>query len=116
MIENRKFIRLRAPLPVEYSLIKKHKKQRAFSSCIKNISIGGLSLIVKEPVRVGELIRIQIQVPYLEDAVCVVGDVVWASATKDKHNPAREAGVRFQNVDPSDLNKILDYVYSVAIG
>jgi len=115
MIENRKFIRLRAPLPVEYRLIKKHKRQKSFLSQIRNISIGGLSLVVKEPVREGDLLQIQIQIPHLEEPVRVTGDVIWFVAARDREG-RHEAGVRFQDVKPLELNKILDYVYSVAIG
>ena len=116
MIENRKFIRLRAPLPVEYRLIKKHKRQKSFVSKITNICIGGLRLAVKEPVRHGDLMQIDIQVPQWVEPVRVVADVVWHSASGDRENPAREAGVRFRDVNPVELNKILDYVYSAAIG
>ena len=114
MKENRKFIRLRVPLPVEYSLIKKHKRQKAFRTTMQNISVGGLSLQVKEPVRNGDLLRIEIQVPDWEEPIRVVGDVIWhGGATKEEHP---QAGIRFREVNPVELNKILDYVYSVAIG
>ena len=116
MTENRKFIRLRAPLPVEYRLLDKHKKQKKFSSFMKNISVAGLSLVIKEPVRTGDLMRVQIDVPCLEEPVYVVGDVIWHSILKRNEEAAHEAGIRFQEVDPSELNKILDYVYTVAIG
>ena len=116
MVENRKFIRLRAPLPVEYRSMSKHKKQKKFSSLMKNISVGGLSLVVKEPVRAGDLIQVRIDVPHLEEPVSVVGDVVWHFSAKREQGPVHEAGIRFQEVNPSELNKILDYVYTVAIG
>ena len=116
MIENRKFIRLKSPLPAEYRLIKKHKRQKTLVSSIKNISVGGLSLILKEELRQGDLIQIDIEVPHWVEPVRVVGDVIWYSVSRDKERPAHEAGVRFREVNPVELHKILDYVYSVAIG
>jgi c-di-GMP-binding flagellar brake protein YcgR len=117
MIENRKFIRLRAPLPVEYRLIKKHKRQKSMTSMIHNISVGGLSLALKESARQGDIIEVSIGVPHLEDPVLVVGDVIWHRLAKDKDQHVfHQAGLRFRDVDPIDLHKILDYVYSVAIG
>ena len=117
MIENRKFIRLKAPLPAEYCLIKKHKRQKTHATCVKNISVGGLSLVIKESVRQGDLMQIQIRVPLLQEPVRVTGDVVWHSAHHRDHSDAvLEAGVRFRDVNPAELNKILDYLYSVAIG
>ena len=116
MKESRKFIRLRAPLAVEYSLIKKGKRQKMQRSSMKNISIGGLSLLLKEEVRHGDLMRVEIQIPQWVDPIRVTGDVVWHNVSGERHNRVHEAGVRFQEVNPVELNKILDYVYSVAIG
>ena len=116
MIENRKFIRLKVMIPVEYRILKKHKRQKTFSSFMKNISVGGLSIIAKEPLRERDLVQLEIHAPHLEDSVRVLGDVTWFSRSGDKNNPLHEAGIRFQEVDPGELNKILDYVYSVAIG
>ena len=116
MIESRKFIRLRAPLPVEYSLIKKHTRQKAHTSSMMNICVGGLSLLVKEEVRQGDLMKIEIQVPQWVEPVKVIGDVIWCSPAKDKQGSQMEAGVRFREINPVELHKILDYVYSVAIG
>ena len=117
MIESRKFIRLKAPLAIEYTMIKKHKRQKKMISSMLNICVGGLSLEVREVVRQGDLMKIQIQVPHWVEPVRVVGDVIWCSpASGNKENPAHEAGVRFRDINPVELHKILDYVYSVAIG
>ena len=116
MVENRKFIRLRAPLPVEYRLIKKHKRQKTFTSVIKNISVGGLRLVLKEEARHGDLMEVRIRVPYLQEPVLLLGDVVWSVGSKNKDNVICEAGIRFQDANPLELNKILDFVYSAAIG
>lgn len=116
MKENRKFIRLRVPLPVEYSLIKKQKRVKPVRTTMQNISVGGLSLQVKEAVRNGELMKIEIQVPDWQEPIRVVGDVIWHGTGGPKDEPQHFAGVRFREVNPVELNKILDYVYSVAIG
>ena len=116
MVENRKFIRLKAPLPAEYRMIKKHKRQKTHSTFIKNISIGGLSLILVEEARHGDLMQIHIRVPYLQDPVAVTGDVIWHSASRGNENTIHEAGVQFRDVNPVELHKVLDYIYSVAIG
>ena len=82
-----------------------------------NICVGGLSLVVKESVRHGDLMQIKIQVPHWREPIQVAGDVIWCSLSpKNKENLAYEAGIRFRGVSPTELHKILDYVYSVAIG
>ena len=116
MIEQRKFVRLNAPIGICYSPVKKHKRLRRHLTFINNISGAGVSLIAKEDLRVGDLIKLEIQIPHLEDTIDAVGEVVWFSFSKDRERQTREAGVRFRDISAADLNQILEYVYSIGIG
>ncbi len=116
MIENRKFIRLKAPLPIEYRLLKKNANKKLITSQMRDISVGGLSLVVLEPMRMGELIEVVIQAPHLEHPLKVIGDAMWCETLSGEKAGAYLVGVRFQEVNADHLNQILDYVYTVAIG
>ncbi len=116
MIENRKFIRLQAPIGVVYKVSKKHKRQRAQLSHVKDMSGGGIKILAKEDLRHGDLLEIQIQIPHLEEAIHAMGEVVWFSHTKGRDREFREAGVRFRDIAPEDLHKILEYVHEIGIG
>ena len=120
MKENRKFIRLQAPIEVIYKLIKKNKRQKSSNSLVKNISGGGIKIMANEELRNGDLLDLQIQVPHLEESIHAVGEVAWFkhSRVKDRERDReiKEAGVRFRDIDPKDLHRILEYVHTIGIG
>ena len=116
MKENRKYIRLQAPIGIIYTLIKKHKKPRATRSLVKDISGGGLRIMAKEELRSGELLEMEIQIPHLEDSIRAIGEVVWFFYWKEKDRETREAGVRFRDIEPKDLHRILEFVHTIGIG
>ena len=108
MIERRKFIRLKAPIGVAYKLIPEAKAEKMRLSLVRDISGGGVRIMAKEPLRVGDLLELEIQIPHLEDAIRAVGEVVWFEK--------KEAGVRFRDIEPADLHHILEYVHTIGIG
>ena len=116
MRENRKFIRLQAPIGVVYKLIKKNKRQKLSNSLVKNISGGGIKIMAKDDLRNGDLLDLQIQVPHLEESIHAVGEVAWFEYSKVKDRDIKEAGVRFRDIDPKDLHRILEYVHTIGIG
>ena len=114
MLEKRKFIRLKAPLGVVFRVIRKNKRQRTHASFIKDISGEGVCLSCREPLRHGDLLDMEIQIPHLKDPVRAVGEVVWSGLRPERD--LHEAGVRFRDVEPKTLSRILEYVYAIAIG
>ena len=116
MKENRKYIRLQAPIGISYTSIKKHKKPGATRSLVKDISGGGLRIMAKEELMSGELLEMEIQIPHLQDSIHAIGEVVWYFSWKEKERETREAGVRFRDIEPEDLHRILEYVHTVGIG
>lgn len=116
MLEKRKFIRLGAAIGVSYKVIKTHKRQKEALSLVKDIGGGGIRVIAKEDLRHGDLVDLKIQVPHLSEPLEAIGEVVWFSKAKDGDHEHREAGVRFRDIHPNDLHKILEYVHTIGIG
>lgn len=116
MVEQRKFVRLHAPLGVHYRIIQKNKKTREVSSWLKNISGGGVRIVTQHPLKTGELLHLKIQIPHLEEPTEAVGEVVWVNSNGKDGQQIHEAGIRFCDVDPAELNKILEYVHAIGIG
>lgn len=114
MLEKRKYIRLGTAIGVTYKLIKTHKRMKQTPSLVKDIGGGGIRLVVKEDLRVGDLIGLEIQIPHLKEPIDAVGEVVWFSAGKDHEH--REAGAKFRDIEQKDLHKIFEYVHSIGIG
>lgn len=116
MVEKRKYIRLIAPIGVTYQLLRKNRRQGTHKSLIRDLSGGGLSLVVYEEMRAGDLLELEIQVPHLEEPVPAVGEVVWYVHSKGMDREVREAGLRFRDIQAGELHHILEYVHAVGIG
>ena len=97
-----------------YRVIRKNKRHKPQTSFIRDISGAGARLLCKEELRHGDLIRMEIQIPHLEETVDAIGEVVWSSPRPE--HQSYEIGVRFRDVEPKALNSILEYVYTIAIG
>ncbi len=116
MKENRKFIRLRAPIGVVYRLLKRQKRAKQIPTLLKDISGGGVRIMVKEELKVGDLLDLEIQIPHLEIPVHAIGEVVWYNNLRDDDREHGESGVRFRDIEPEELHSILEYVHAVGIG
>ncbi len=115
MRENRKFIRLKAPIGVVYKLCK-GKNRKETLSFIRDISGGGLRMLVKEDLREGDLLDIQLQIPHLEEPIQAIGEVIWFASSEERDGRSREAGVRFRDIPPGGLHQVLEYVHTIGIG
>ncbi len=116
MIERRKFIRLQAPIGVGYKVLKKSRRVKQAPSLIRNIGGGGICIIAKEDLRSGDLLDLHIQIPHLKETIHAVGEVVWFAHFRERDRDLREAGVRFRDIEPKDLHKILEFVHTIGIG
>ena len=113
MRERRKYVRLRAPIGVAYKIVKGPKTRS--KSTLRDISGGGLMLVANENLRAGDLLDLEIHIPLSGEPIQAVGEVVWFTAG-DGRDRQREAGVKFRDIDPQELHRILEYVHTVAIG
>ena len=119
MIEKRKYIRLHSSIGIVYDVIKnirKYRRNKTTLSLVKNLSGGGVRLQVKDDLRSGDLLDIEVQIPHLEESVHAIGEVVWFSHSKSKDHESKEAGIRFRDIDAKDLHRILEFVHTVGIG
>lgn len=116
MIERRKFIRLQAPIGVVYKVLKKSRRPKPAPSLIRNIGGGGVCIIAKEDMRSGDLLDMQIQIPHLKETIHAVGEIVWFDHFRERDREIREAGVRFRDIEPKDLHRILEFVHTIGIG
>ena len=115
MKQNRKFIRLAAPIGISYRLARL-KRRKPSLSLIKDISGGGIRFIPKEDLREGDFIELEISIPHLKDPIEAIGEVMWFSKNKEHDRELREAGVRFRDIDAKDLHQVLEYVHTIGIG
>lgn len=114
MKEKRKFIRLKTPIGLKYRRVSKLRRHKPALSIVKDLSGAGVRFNVKEEMRHGDLVEVDIMIPHLSEPVRAIGEVVWFSRTESKSGS--EAAIRFRDIEPADLNHILEYVYMIGIG
>jgi len=114
--EYRKYVRLNAPIGIVYGSAHKKKLEERVHSFVRNISGGGLCFVAKEELRCGDLLELELEIPYLTESICTFGEVVWISRSASKEGSTYDAGVCFRDLKAKDLHAILEYVHSVGIG
>ena len=103
MIENRKSDRLKVPLQVEYRFSVKQKTlvERIFA---KDISGGGLGLVLKKPLALGTKLKTLLYFPNDQKAIELVSRVAWC---KPKGNHSYAVGVKHINIKPKDKERFI---------
>ncbi len=110
--ERRKVPRLNLAVDVNYSLLQKAPSFKAEVQS-KNISAGGICLIVYEKVEIGDRLALVINLPDGERPIQVKGTVRWIGEfilSADNKN-SWDAGVEFIGINDEDREKLSRYVF-----
>ncbi len=105
----RQFLRIQAPWPLKYQLSTEADNPRV--TLAKDVSAGGLGVVVQERIPVGSQIQVEIHVPPLSRTLSAEGQVVRTGAQGDSF----ELGVRFVQMNPEDrqaLDEAIEKFYS----
>ena len=113
-IERRRFPRLITSADVEYTILEKKPLQEK-DTVSKNISAGGICLIVYEKIEPGSILDLKIRLEDINYVALVKGRVVWNSYfTFDADKKARyDLGIEFIEINESDRQKISKYVLNL---
>ncbi|MBU1122465.1 MAG: PilZ domain-containing protein [Candidatus Omnitrophota bacterium] len=115
MDERRKFIRLNANVVVQWKKVDKENAAIGDTAVSKNVSVGGISLILyDEKLEIGDIINLEIQLPQ-EENVFAKGKVVWINEFEimGQVNKKRyDVGVEFVDIKELDSNRIKKYVFT----
>jgi len=104
--ERRQYARLNASVEVAYTVIGKPGEIKVFS---KNISAGGLCIIMDKQMLVDTPLQLEIKIPDLKDPIAALARVVWQRTTKDSAGTL-ETGVEFTGISDFDRFNIKRYV------
>lgn len=108
--ERRRFKRLKSTLEVKYEISNNTKPFKKITS--RDISQGGLGLVIYEKLREGTPLRIWVNLPENKEAMFLLGDIVWLREIS-KENIGRRvfsAGVKFTAVDTATQVKLFDFI------
>ena len=113
-VERRRFPRLITSADVEYTILEKKALQEK-DTVSKNISAGGICLIVYEKIELGSLLDLKIRLEDINYVALVKGRVVWSSYfTFDADKKARyDLGIEFIEINESDRQKISKYILNL---
>ena len=114
--ERRRFPRLNATVDIECSVIGKEKDPSIKDkNQVRNISAGGLCLIVYEKVEVGDILSLTVKLPVDDCTIQIKGKIVWIEEfvlTGDKRN-RWDVGVEFAEISEDDRKKISGCVFAL---
>ena len=110
--ERRKFPRLNLAVDIEYSLLQKEQSLKV-EVLSKNISSGGICLIVYEKVKIGDSLALVINLPEGESPIQVKGIVKWIGGfiLSVDNKSSWDVGVEFIGINEADREKLTRYVF-----
>lgn len=108
--ERRKYLRLEASVEVKYTVIGKPGAIKVFS---KNISAGGLCLLLDKQLAANTPLQLQIKIPDLKDPIPALARVVWQQSFESAGDDPKvyfRTGVEFTGISDFDRFNINRYV------
>ena len=115
MKENREFARLDLNVKVDWKKINETTKpKQEFSDKTKNISAGGLCLVVYEKLNIGEKVQIEMELPSKE-VINAEGKVVWISEYEisgREEETIYDIGVEFVKISQKERDEINKFVFA----
>jgi c-di-GMP-binding flagellar brake protein YcgR len=109
--ERRRFPRLNASVSVDYSIVEKGLLKGSTST--KNISAGGICLIVYEEIKPNSTLSLKINLPDDRGFIEVKGKVVWTSefSLGPDQKKRWDIGIEFININKEVQKRISKYVF-----
>ena len=112
-VERRRFPRLIASVDVEYSILRKGTLQE--QAVTKNISAGGICLIVYEKIEPGTFLALKILLSSINYIIEAKAKVIWSSyfTVGPDGRDRYDLGIEFVEINESDRQKISQYVFKL---
>jgi len=112
--ERRKFVRLNASVEVYYTLVGEESEKQE-QTVTKDISAGGICLIVYEPIKIGNILSLRIYLPDNEPFILTKGKVVWTKSFNIAGEKERyDVGIEFVSIGEADRKRVDKYVFSLS--
>ena len=115
MKEKREFARLDLNVKVDWKrTLATSEPEQEFSDKTKNISAGGLCLVVYEKLDIGEILEIELELPSKE-TIKAEGKVVWISEYEiegEEEETIYDIGVQFVKISDEEREEISQFVFA----
>lgn len=115
LIERRRFIRLKTPIPVTYSI---PETGGVYKSVTKDISADGLRLESNDKdLKVSGIVELKLEIYGANNPVHAKGRVVWKKKLSLEDNACCDIGIEFVEIEEDNKNTFLkflcDLIYNI---
>jgi c-di-GMP-binding flagellar brake protein YcgR len=111
--DKRKFPRLSYDVELKYEVLNLSSPTTQ-KSRVKNISVGGLCIMIFEKVKVGTLLKIEFSLLPKDKTIVAKGRVVWVEELEiistDFFSASYDCGIEFVDISPQDQESINHHV------
>ncbi|MFH1771424.1 MAG: PilZ domain-containing protein [Candidatus Omnitrophota bacterium] len=108
MLEKRRFVRFDSSVNVHYQILEEGQQIREASS--RDISAGGIRIIIKEKIPMGTQLEMEIILPNEKRTIQLVGEVVWQQESDTGDVEVFDTGIKFVKISSSNILKITSYI------
>lgn len=110
--ERRKYVRVEDNRPIQYRLVQKREEEDITKEGYdRNISEGGIFLIVDDLIPAGSFLELKFEFPPPDaETIWVIGKVVRVQEVVEEGNLKYGLGVKFTNISPKNQERIRKYV------
>lgn len=107
MQEVRKFMRFNCSVKVNYDMVDEYANPK--DAYVRDVSRGGLGLILNETLPTQSKIKLHIQIPREKEPIEAVAEVIWVR--KDLEKNIIHTGLRFIKISPHSKSILLEHAY-----
>ena len=111
MEEQRRFVRLPAPVETTYTVLPDGRPQRTLT---KDLGAGGACLVMEKPLAPGAHVQMAFTLPGREQPVNAIAEVVWSGdvelAGRTGRRRSAETGLRTIEIAPQDHAALAQFV------
>ena len=110
--ERRRYPRVRAAF-AEYSPIgAEEATSKGISTFIKNVSAGGVCIVVSQEIEVNSILSLKIYLSQSESSIQAKGKVVWSKTSSFRGGVRAyyDLGIEFVEIDENDRMRICKYI------
>lgn len=112
--ERRQSVRLEIPLEIKYTCAPAYSHNH--HSLTRNISQGGVQLLIYEKLNVGDIINLELSLPQPEHPVIGRGEIVWLKDATSEGNGEQKrafvAGIKFIELKLKDEERLSAFIYN----
>jgi len=112
-VQRRSFVRIPVVLNVTYKL---KNSDRIYTTYTKDISGGGIKIILPEILKIDDTIQMRIELPPPEDPVDCEGRIVWIDKEERQMGNKLEeilyAGVRFTVIEDKNRERLIRFLFN----